>query len=258
MRASPVLPISLALALVATLTAPAHAQIPEKFENLQILPKDISRGQLIQVMRGFSIGLGVRCQFCHIGEEGAPFATFNFKSDEKPTKRTARIMLQMVHTINDTYLPQLDTISHAEGMEHHHANDRIQVQCVTCHRGQSRPVMLDSAMTKMISDSGVPAAVAMYRNLKERYYGSFTYDFSQSPLNGLASDLLRQSRNDDAITLLNLNLETNPSAASTYQLLGDAYKAQGKKDLALASYRHSLELQPVNPPLKATIDSLQR
>jgi hypothetical protein len=236
----------------------AQAQLPEKFENLQVLPKDISRGQLIQVMRGFATGLGVRCQFCHIGEEGASFATFDFKSDEKPTKRTARIMLQMVHTINETYLPQLDTISHGEGEEHHHEGDRIQVQCVTCHRGQSRPVMLEAVLAKTMADSGVPAAVATYRRLKDRYYGSFTYDFSQRPLNGMAFDLIRQNKPDDAITLLTLNLEVNPSAASTYQLLGDAYVSEGNRDLALSNYRRALELQPDNPPLKATVDSLQR
>src|SRR5262245_24181699 len=55
-------------------------------KNLQVLPKDWTRQQVTQVMRGFTRGLGVRCPFCHVGEEGADLSTFDFASDEKPTK----------------------------------------------------------------------------------------------------------------------------------------------------------------------------
>jgi photosynthetic reaction center cytochrome c subunit len=96
--------------VLAALT-PAAAQIPEKFENLQVLPKDISRPQLVQVMRGFTSALGVRCSFCHkhSGAE-SDLSTFDFKSDENQAKRTARLMMMMVHTINDSLLAPLDTI----------------------------------------------------------------------------------------------------------------------------------------------------
>lgn len=249
---------AIVLAFLAILGFPLRAQIPEKFENLKVLPADITRPQLIQVMRGFATGLGVRCQFCHVGEEGQPFSTFDFKSDEKPTKRTARVMLRMVHAINETYLSQLDTISHdhmAMAGEHDH-DDHIEVQCVTCHRGNSRPRTLESVMTELVADSGVPAAVAGYRELKRRYYGSYTYDFRERPLNSVAFDLLRQNKPEDALTILNLNLELNPDAAAVYQLQGDANLALGRRDAAVAGYRKALELQPDNPPLKAKVDSL--
>lgn len=35
--------------------------------NLQVLPKDIPKAQLVQTMRGFAMGLGVRCEHCHVG-----------------------------------------------------------------------------------------------------------------------------------------------------------------------------------------------
>jgi cytochrome c biogenesis protein CcdA len=38
---------------------PAAAQFPEKFTNLQVLPKDISRKQLESTMRGFAFALNV-------------------------------------------------------------------------------------------------------------------------------------------------------------------------------------------------------
>lgn len=51
-------------------------------------------------MRGITRGLGVRCPFCHVGEEGADLSTFDFASDEKPTKKTARIMIGMLADTN--------------------------------------------------------------------------------------------------------------------------------------------------------------
>ena len=51
----------------------------------------------------------------------------------------------------------------------------------------------------MVSDSGIPAAVAAYRDLKRRVYGGFTYDFRERPLNNVASELISQSRPADAV-----------------------------------------------------------
>ena len=236
------------------------AQVPEKFENLQVLPKDIPRPQLVQVMRGFTTALGVRCSFCHArtGQE-ADLSTYDFKSDSIPAKRTARLMMMMVHVINDSLLAPLDTLA---GRHEHsgagHAVQHLTVQCVTCHRGQSRPRSLESVVNAMVVDSGVPAAVANYRDLKRRFYGGFTYDFRERPLNNVASELIGQNRHSDAVVILNLNLETNPDSWATHQLLGDSHAALGQKDSAIASYRKSLELQPQNPPVQAKLDALLR
>jgi len=37
----------------------------EGFENLKVLPKDITKEKLDSVMANWSISLGVRCNFCH-------------------------------------------------------------------------------------------------------------------------------------------------------------------------------------------------
>ena len=52
-------------------------------------------------MRGFSRALGVRCQYCHVGEEGQPLSEFDFASDDNPNKDRAREMLRMLGTVND-------------------------------------------------------------------------------------------------------------------------------------------------------------
>ena len=246
---------SLALTVLAAVSA--AAQIPDSFENLQVLPKTISRRELMDTMRGFALGLGVRCQFCHVGEEGAPLSTFNFKSDEKPTKHTARVMLRMVMAINNDHLSQLDTIAHMhEGMEHS-PEDRVQVQCVTCHRGVSRPVPLERLLADVVADSGIDAAVRRYAELKGRYFGGFAYDFRERPLLTLAAQRMEQKDAAGALTLLRLNLESNPQSWMSQLSLGDAFVTLGQRDSAQASYRRALAMQPDNGMIKQKLQQLE-
>lgn len=111
---------------------PAFAQNtfpPASFKNLQVLPKDSDAKVVVGLMKNFATGLGVRCQFCHVGKEGLPLEQFDFVSDEIPHKKTARVMMRLVDDINK----QLDTaIPRAAGTE-------ARVTCLTCHRGKSTP-----------------------------------------------------------------------------------------------------------------------
>ena len=70
---------------------------PEKPKNLQVLPKDWPGTRLRPVMVGFSRALGVRCSYCHKGEEGKPLSTYDFASDDNPNKNRAREMLRMLN-----------------------------------------------------------------------------------------------------------------------------------------------------------------
>jgi len=51
--------------------------------------------QVVGMMRNFAGALGVRCHFCHVGQEGQPLGQFDFAKDEKRTKLTARQMMRM-------------------------------------------------------------------------------------------------------------------------------------------------------------------
>ena len=73
--------------------------------------------------------------------------------------------------------------------------------------------------------------------------GSRAYDFGFAPLNRLAEQLGRQ-RASDAVTLLELNDEFNPSSLPTMILLGAVHEANGDNDSALRVYRSMLELDP--------------
>ena len=93
------------------------------FKNLKVFPQDIQRAQLLSNMKFFSQSLGVRCTFCHVGEEGKPLSTFDFASDAKAKKLTARAMLQMAHKLNKDEF-----------------QGEMKITCFTCHRGSTKPL----------------------------------------------------------------------------------------------------------------------
>jgi hypothetical protein len=113
--------------------------------NLKVLPKDMTRQQVVQVMRRFTSGLGVRCQHCHVGE-GNDLSKFDFASDAKPQKEIARKMLTMVNDINGKYLlgveappppaPPADAPPAAAAP----AATGPKVTCFSCHRGALKPL----------------------------------------------------------------------------------------------------------------------
>ena len=69
---------------------------------------------------------------------------------------------------------------------------------------------------------------------------------SENRLNVLGYRLLEQKKVPEAIALFKLNMEFYPNAWNVYDSLADAYAANGEKDLAIANYKKSLELNPQN------------
>jgi Photosynthetic reaction centre cytochrome C subunit len=118
--------------LLPVATAAQGTFPPSSFQNLQVLPKDASAGVVVAAMKGFANNLGVRCQFCHIGEEGLPLEQFDFVSDDKATKRTARTMMRLTDDINR----QLDAAVARP------SDGGARVTCMSCHRGKSKPTNL--------------------------------------------------------------------------------------------------------------------
>jgi tetratricopeptide (TPR) repeat protein len=50
----------------------------------------------------------------------------------------------------------------------------------------------------------------------------------------------------DAIRIFELNVELYPASSNTYDSLGEAYMANGEKELAIKNYEKSLELNARN------------
>lgn len=220
---------------LAQVPPPARAQMPEKFTNLQVFPKDTSRPELVGAMRSYASALGVRCEHCHVGAEAPGFKGTDFASDAREQKRTARLMMKMVRAINDEHLTKLD---HAAA---------VRVECVTCHRGLSSPRTLAAEVAGTLDKAGAAAAVARYRELRATSYGRGGYDFGQGTLNQIGERLLKENRAADALALLSLNLEFFPEASWTHYLTGEAYRALGRLDEARASYTRSAALEADNP-----------
>ena len=226
------------IAAFATMgVAPALAQGgPDTLVNVQVLSKDMSRREVMNFMRGVTRGLGVRCEYCHIGEPGQPLRTFDFVSDEKPTKLKAREMLRMVMAINEEHLTGLDD----------RADPPIEVNCATCHRGLNRPATLAYEMVRVYGEEGIDAAVTHYRTLRERYYGSWSYDFGEASLSQVAQEMMRDDDWDGALAMLNLNKEFFPESAAIFTNLGQAYMEKGDDEAAVQNLERALELQPRN------------
>src|SRR2546423_1368593 len=86
-----------ALMLSRTQTATADKTVEQVQKNIKVL-NGLPESQLIPVMNYIGASLGVKCTFCHVNKEGK----WDFASDEKPEKGTAREMIQMVQGINKT------------------------------------------------------------------------------------------------------------------------------------------------------------
>src|SRR6185503_13100269 len=69
-------------AIVVLAAHSAQAQFPpQKLQNLKVFPKDIPVRALLDTMGGFTRALGVRCSYCHVGNEGEPLSTYDFAAD---------------------------------------------------------------------------------------------------------------------------------------------------------------------------------
>lgn len=211
---------------------------PEEPENLKVLPKEVRGAQLGQVMRGFATALGARCEHCHVGE-GSDLSKFDFASDQKLAKRKARVMIQMVQAINQNHFAEITTLEDSP-------QKRVEVTCMTCHRTLTKPLMLDGILDQTIETDGTEAAIAKYRELREKYYGSFAYDFSAGTLTGLGERLGTNGSFDAALRILDLELEMNGESASIYYTLGGIQASAGRHEEAITSYERGLELAQEN------------
>jgi hypothetical protein len=224
----------------------ARAQIPERFQNLQVLPAGITRDSLVQIMRGFSFALGVRCQYCHAGGDGVSFVGVSFESDEKPAKQKARFMLRMVDSLNRFVLATLPSRS----------DPPVSVQCVTCHRGLSKPTTLQAVLMRTIEQSGVDSAIRQYRGLRERTALNGYFDFTEWRVNELARHLVAAGKIPEAIAILEMNAEFNPRSVSIQFELGDLYRQRGERDKAIAAFQRVLQLNPENQQARQRLTDL--
>jgi photosynthetic reaction center cytochrome c subunit len=94
----------------------ADKPVEQVQKNIQVLT-GMPSSQLLPVMHFMRTSLGVRCDYCHVAENG------KYWMDDKPAKQTARRMLRMVFEINKANF-----------------GGQPVVTCNTCHRGSTKPI----------------------------------------------------------------------------------------------------------------------
>jgi hypothetical protein len=254
---------------------PAQPPAPR---NLQVLPKDSGAQDVLGVMQQFTRGLGVGCTYCHV-EQTAPLLSveeqqaaqaaaaanpqqggrgrgrgrgagpqMDFASDDRRQKRTARAMLAMTNEIN----AKLDAAIHKPAAQIAH------VQCMTCHRGVTNPQMLSDLLRETMLGKGEGAAVAQYRDLRQRYLDTGAYDFRESVLLDLGRESLATRKPDDAVAWLQLNVEFFPQSAASYVELAKAHVVKRDRDSAVVDLTKALAIDPANDDAKRQLRALQK
>lgn len=98
-----------------------------KWQNLKVLPQDISEDSLYGLMHEYERALGVKCAFCHAPRKDGKIS--DFASDKLVQKEIARGMIVMTDEINEKYFePHRDA-----------KYNLTAVRCVLCHRGTHNP-----------------------------------------------------------------------------------------------------------------------
>ena len=240
-----------AIVTLALITAaPSFAQNtfpPASFKNLQVLPKDSPARVVVGTMKGFANNLGVRCQFCHVGEEGKPLDQFDFASDTKRTKLVARQMMLMLQEINR----RLDTIPRE-------STAALQATCATCHHGVSRPAPLFAVMIDAVNAGHADSAMKAYRALRERYYGRDAYDFGESSLNIAAFRLARSGKFEDALALLKMNEELFPRSSPISVFRGNIQLRRADTAAAAAAFREAVRRDSTNQEARSRLQAIGR
>jgi len=104
--------------------------------------------------------------------------------------------------------------------------------------------LLARNLERDIPDKGIDAAIKAFDQAKQGPPSSFYIDESQ--INQLGYQLLRRGKTKEAIAVFELNVREFPGSFNTYDSLGEAYMTAGNKELAIKSYKKSIELNPQN------------
>ena len=221
--------------------------LDKKPTNLKVLPDTTSSQQVRQMMQMFTSALDVHCSYCHEDPKGGNFGSVDFASDAKDTKKVARVMMKMVQEINNNFIAEASQIDKLNG----------PVSCVTCHHGMAHIETLSEVLFKTYNRKGIDSTFSKYDQLKNKYYGGFTFNFKSESLNELGSNIMETKNYDDAIKILDFNAKMYPNSGETFSELGEAYLAKGDKAQARENFEKTLKLNPWNRRIQATLKKLE-
>ncbi|HJZ79047.1 MAG TPA: c-type cytochrome, partial [Pyrinomonadaceae bacterium] len=103
-------------------SAPQEKTAEQVQKNIKVLT-GLPQSQLIPVMNYMAASVGRRCDYCHVNNNGQ----WDYPSDDKQEKTTAREMIKMVLDVNKNTF-----------------KGNTNVSCYTCHRGRNSPQSIPS------------------------------------------------------------------------------------------------------------------
>jgi Photosynthetic reaction centre cytochrome C subunit len=122
-----------------------------EWKNIKVLT-GVPGTELLPIMHYMRASLGVRCEYCHVAEEG------KYQLDDKPAKRRARDMILMTRAINAANF-----------------GGRTIVTCQTCHHGAATPASVPQIgstflnTTRRMPDEALPAPMPAAADVFARY-----------------------------------------------------------------------------------------
>ena len=97
-------------------------------------------------------------------------------------------------------------------------------------------------LLEVFSQKGVKGGTEIYAKLKN----DPTYGIKEGDMNNVGYQLLQTGKKKEAIEIFKINVEAFPKSGNVYDSLGEAYLADGDKNLAIINYKKSIELDPSN------------
>jgi carboxyl-terminal processing protease len=104
--------------------------------------------------------------------------------------------------------------------------------------------LLARNLSRDIDAKGIEPALKMFDDAKTA--APSTYYIDESEINVLGYQLLGQGKVKESIEVFKLNVREFPNSFNVYDSLGEAYLKAGNKELAVANYKKSIELNPKN------------
>jgi hypothetical protein len=198
-------------------------------------------------MQEVAQALGVKCEYCHARMAGQAAVDQTAGASQSRSKfEIARAMIAMTRDLNAQVVA-------ATGKP---ANETTRVACITCHRGVAIPGQLSDILARTALEKGPDAAVAQYRDLRARYYGRQSYDFSEDTLFAAAEKVVR-AKPAASIPLLRLNIEFYPRAVRNYAQIAFAYTRDLDDESAIATLEKALEIEPENGAIRGQLEQLK-
>jgi hypothetical protein len=113
---------------------------------------------------------------------------------------------------------------------------------------------ISDTLYKTIEIGGIDKALDLYSDLKNK---KDIFNFRADELNGLGYKLMNEEKLEISKVVLELNSKEHPDNYNVWDSLGEIYMILGNDDLAIQSYKKSLELYPKNTNAVEMINKIE-